>query len=113
VVAPPPSLADQALRTRNSQGRYFPKKDRVKALRRGLRKRQATLEKSLANWRERGRPASEKDEERWSLLRAEIATFEETLSRVLADEDVPLSPLTGSRTAELPDRVGGHDAKPD
>jgi hypothetical protein len=47
-----------------------------------------------------------RDRERWERLSREIAEFEWTLAELEAGRDPPPSPLTGVKSAALPDMIG-------
>lgn len=73
----------------------------MKAIRRGVAKRRATLEKSMAHIKN-PRPC---DVTRWSIWRADIAKLEVVLAELAAGGNPPASPRTGEKTRELPDAV--------
>lgn len=86
---------------RGRRGRFLGPGERLKAIRRGLLKREARLERSIAH-----RPDPwPRDLERWDAMRADIALFQKTLADLEAGRPVAASPLTGSKTVELPDAV--------
>lgn len=101
VGATPSPKAPGAGLLRGRAGRFLGPGERVKAVRRGLRKREARLQRSMAHCRE---PRS-RDLERWERMRAEIAEFQNTLAALLDGQSPPLSVVTGSRARELPDSV--------
>lgn len=86
---------------RGAGGRFLGPGERLKAVRRGLLKREAKLRRSMAHCPV-PRPG---DLERWDAMRADIALFQKTLADLKAGRPVPASPLTGSKTRELPDGV--------
>jgi hypothetical protein len=96
--------------------RFFDRARRVRALKLAIAKREVRLERSLAHWRETGRAERPQDADHWAGMRAELATLRETLVRVEAGEQPPISPATGSRTDVLPDRldnqIGQKEKKP-
>lgn len=92
-------------------GRLMTRADRVLALRRGLKRRQASLERSLAHSRGQGRRPSERELARWAKLQSEIAAFQEVLAKLARGEFPPPSPKTGRIAALLPDRIDKPEPK--
>lgn len=87
-------------------GRALTETARILAVRRGLKKRQARLERSLAEFQKAGRDARRSEVERWARMRADVAEFERVLAALLAGEEVAPWVKTGKRTRELPDVIG-------
>lgn len=86
---------------RLGDGRVLDRADRVKALRRGLRRREKRLQNSMAHVRD----PRQSDLDRWAVMHREIAEFRAVLDAVLDGHDPPLSARTGSLTRELPDAI--------